>query len=211
MMGHSIIGGRDKMGLQEEFWHWFIQHEVQLFDSEADQERIFNQLALELSKIDPNLTFEFGPKESKREFVISAGGIKSAFPAVISTVAAAPALDRWGITAFRPRRTPLNVVEFRGKRVHPADVQFSLISNGKSAGVYLFIPGFREGDSDLKHVGYLLLDDSLGEFDVESRLGLIKMFSPETHTTGERYPISELATRFDTLVAQLEGRSGCPS
>jgi hypothetical protein len=56
------------------------------------------------------------------------------------------------------------------------------------AGVYLFIPGFREDDVALKQIGYLFLDAALGEYDVETRLGLIKMLSPETQTDGDRYP-----------------------
>jgi hypothetical protein len=185
-----------KMTAQQEFWDWFVQHQIELFNFEADQERIFDQLASQLQKIDPNLTFEFGPKESRREFVISAGGIRDAFPAVRALADAAPKLDRWQVTAFRPRRTPPNAVEFRGKQVAPKDVQFSLLDNGKIAGVYLFIPSFCEGDTDWKQVGYLLLDDVLGEYDVESRVGLIKMVPPEA---------------FDQLVSRLEGRSGRPS
>jgi hypothetical protein len=46
---------------------------------------------------------------------------------------------------------------------------------------------------------------------VESRLGLIKMLSPDSQTDGERYPLTELAARFDQLVAQLEGQSSKPS
>jgi hypothetical protein len=61
----------------------------------------------------------------------------------------APTLERWQLIAFRPRRTP-NVIEFRGKRVYPKDVQFSLLDNGRTAGIYLFIPCFREGDADLR-------------------------------------------------------------
>jgi hypothetical protein len=196
---------------QEEFWNWFIRHEIELFDFEADKEGIFDQVAAELRKVDPDLAFEFGPKETRREFVISAGGIKRAFPAVAWLVNAAPTLDRWQVTAFRPRRRTLQIVEFRGKRIDAEDVQFSLLDNGKTAGVYLFIPGFREGDADLNQIGYLLLDGALGEYDVESRLGLIKMLSPETHTDGVRYAFVELAARFDELVCQLEGRSGKPS
>jgi len=199
------------MTAHEEFWDWFIQHEVDLFDFEADREKIFDQLAAELQKVDPDLTFEIGPKGTRREFVISAGGIKRAFPAVASLVDSSPILDRCQVTAFRPRRTPPNIVEFGGKRVHPKDVQFSLLDDGKTAGVYIFIPGFREDDVDLKQIGYLLLDDTLGEYDVESRLGLIKMLSTDTHTDEERYPLAELAARFDELVSQLEGHSGKPS
>ncbi len=123
----------------------------------------------------------------------------------------APALDQWRVTAFRPRRTPINIVELEGKCVAPDNVQFSLLDNGTSAGIYLFIPGLREGDIVFKQIGYLLLDDALGEYDVETRLGLIKMFSPDTITNGDRYPLAELPALFDQLVARLEGRTGSPS
>ena len=113
--------------------------------------------------------------------------------------------------AFRPRRTPLNTVEFQGKRVDPRDVQFSLRDNGKTAGVYLFIPGFQENDPDFKAIGYILLDEALGEYDVESRVGLLKILSPQTPTGGERHPIADLPSLFDSLVARLEGRSGTSS
>jgi hypothetical protein len=197
-----------KTTAHQEFWNWFNQHDRELFDFEADREGIFDQLATELQKVDPDLTFEFGPRQARREFVISAGGIKRAFPAVSALAAAAPILERWRVTAFRPRRRSPNIVEFRGKRVDPKDVQFSLVDNGKIAGVYLFIPGFREGDADLKEIGYLLLDDTLGEYDVEAKLGLIKMLPPEPRTEEQRYPLSELPTLFDHLVSRLEGRSG---
>jgi hypothetical protein len=86
-------------------------------------------------------------------------------------------------------------------------VQFCLLDDGKTAGIYLFIPGFREDDADLKQIGYLLLDETLGEYDVESRLGLIKMLSPASQKEGERYPLAELAARFDELISQLDRHS----
>lgn len=200
---------------EQKFWRWFIQHEPDLLEFEADsvtdRERIFDQLAIELQKINPHLTFEFGPKKAKREFVVSADGIKSAFPAVVSLVNAAPQLDGWQVIAFRPRRTPISRVEIREKRVDPKEVQFSLLDNGKTAGIHLFIPGFREDDSDWKSIGYLLLDEALGEYDVEARLGLIKMMPTDTRMEWERHPLAELPAAFDQVVARLEGRSGRPS
>jgi hypothetical protein len=204
-----------KTTAQEEFWRWFIQREGDLFkfdpECETKRERIFDQLATALQRVHRDLTFEFGPRQARREFVVSAGGIKSAFPAVISLVDAAPALARWQVTAFRPRRTSVGIVEIAGKRVEPSDVQFSLLDNGKIAGIYLFIAGFREEDVDLKQIGYLMLDAALGEYDVESRLGLIEMLSPDTRTEGDRYPLSKLPALFDKLVSRLEGRSEKPS
>jgi hypothetical protein len=134
--------------------------------------------------------------------------MKRAFPAVASLVYAAPPLDRWRLTAFRPRRTPSSVVQFRNKRVHSKDVRFSLLDDGKMAGIYLFIPGFREDDVDLQQIGYLMLDEALGEYDAESRLGLIRMLSLDTRTEEEQHPLAELPSLFDRLVSRLEGRSG---
>ncbi|HWY67422.1 MAG TPA: hypothetical protein VNX88_02095 [Terriglobales bacterium] len=206
---------KTKRTAAEQFWAWFLQHERELFrfdpDKETERERIFDQLASELQKVDAHLTFEFGPRATRREFVISAGGIKSAFPAVTTIVNAAPALDRFLVTAFRPRRIPPNIVEFRDKRVDSADVRFSLLDNGKTAGLYLFIPGYQESNADWKQIGYLLLDDTLGEYDVEYRLGLIEMLSPDVRTEGERYPLAKLPALFDELVSRLEGRSEKPS
>lgn len=193
---------------EKQFWAWFIRHESQLFSLRVDlseqREHIFEELAARLRKVDPDLVFEFGPSKPKREFVISAGGIKRVFPSVASLVGSAPPLDRWQITAFRPRRTPVSTVEFNGKTVDPKDVQFTLASNGKTAGIRLFIPGHPEAASDLRQIGYLLLDEALGEYDVESYFGPIEMVSTESDTAGQRYPFAELPHKFDELVAPTQ-------
>ena len=193
------------------FWKWFLQLEGDLLHFEGDMERIFNELAAELGKVDRNLCFEFGPCDERREFVISAGGIKASFSAAVSLAKAAPPLDHWRITAFRPRRPTLNRIEIRGKCVDPDDVQVALLDNGKIAGIYLFIPNFHEDAIDLKQIGYLMLDEALGEFDVETRVGLIKMLPLNAQTDVERYPLTELPRLFDQLVARLEDRSEEPS
>ena len=199
------------MSAQELFWKWFEQHQEQLLHFEADRDKHFDMVADALQKVDSHLTFEFGPAEAKREFVISAGGIRDAFSAVVSLVNAAPAMPDWRITAFRPRRTPLNTVEFRGKLANPQEVQFSLLDNGRTAGIRLFIPHFLEGDSDWRQIGYLLLDDALGEYDVETRLGFIKMYSPEVSTSEKRYRFAALPELFDRLISHLEGHGAQPS
>jgi len=198
----------------ETFWTWFSDHEDELhsFDchDESAREKIFDQLASAMQSVHPNLTFEFGPNETKREFVISAAGIRSAFSAVIDLVKAAPPLDRWQIIPFRPRRSPVSTVQINDKWVDPKNVEFTLLDNGVNAGIYLFLPGFKNDDSDLRQIGYLLLDEALGEYDVETKLGLIKILAPETSAQGNRYPLSQLPASFDRLVARLEGRTQKP-
>jgi hypothetical protein len=188
---------------QQTFWRWFDAHQDQFLDFEVDQERIFDELSEQLIRVHPRLSFEFGPKTEPREFVISASGIKEAFPAVTSLVAAAPQFNRWRITAFRPRRSPLCTVQIGETCVDPGDVEFSLLTNGTMIGIKLFMPRFREDDAILKQVAYLMLDEALGEYDVETKLGLIQMLPSESADSTQRYPLSELSTLFDQLASKL--------
>jgi hypothetical protein len=63
----------------------------------------------------------------------------------------------------------------------------------------------------LTQIGYLMLDEALGEYDVETRLGPVKTLSPDQPAEGDRYPLPALPPIFDKLIARLEERSGKPS
>jgi hypothetical protein len=196
---------------EEQFWVWFAAHEAELFDFEANREKVFDRVQEALNRIDDDLTFEFGPKNdgeggAMREFVVSADGIKRAFPAVISLCKVAPRMKKWTVTAFRPRRWPLNEIEYGGKQISSEDVQVTLLDNGRIAGIHLFFPGYEESDSRFRAIGYLMLDEALGEFDVETRVGLIKMSASEEPSPFSRIPLAKLPVAFDRLVARLEVR-----
>ena len=106
----SLFSKKSVDTVEARFWQWYQNHEDTLFQFEKDQERVFEILAVELHKIRPDLTFEFGPvKNGRRDFVISADGIKAAFPAVEFVFASAPKLKRWTFIKFRPRRSPMNL------------------------------------------------------------------------------------------------------
>jgi hypothetical protein len=200
--------------VEQEFWKWFEQHQEKYFRFDVgseDMEQLSDLLGEAMRRVHPDLTFEFGPPNAKRDFVISAGGLKRSFPAVIALRHAAQSLENWQIIAFRPRREPIGAIEFQDKKADPQQVEFSLLDNGQIAGIRLFIPGFQEESADWKQIGYLLLDETLGEYDVETRLGLIKMYSPEAVTNERRYPLVNLPELFDRLVNRLENRSGKPS
>jgi hypothetical protein len=196
------------------FWSWFQDHEEQLFalniENEEEREKLFDELARELQKVERDVTFEFGPAQSVREFVLSAGGIKRAFPAVLLLTKAAPPLARWKITAFRPRRDTGYAIQIGDTLVDPAQVEFILLNNGKRAALELFIPGMTD-DVAYKEIGYLLLDAALGEFDVETNLDGIDMLPITVHTEGKRHAFRELPALFDQLIARLDGRSEKPS
>ena len=175
-----------------------------LFDFEKDQERIFHQLSAALKKVHPDLTFEFGPKQDgKREFVITADGLKAAFPAVESLYAAAPTLGRWSFIKFRQRRHPLYDIEYGNKIIKVADVHFKLSKdeNPNKVGILIFMPGYNEAEKTVyEHIAYLMLDEALGEYDVETRVGFIEVQGHDSKYFPGSPPLDELGSRFDDVM-----------
>lgn len=181
------------------FWKWFGENERMLFDFETDQKRVFDLLARELDKVHPDLTFEFGPKQKDRwrEFVISAGGIKAAFPAVESLFSQAPKLNHWKFTKFRPRRAPMTI-EIGGRSVEPEDVHFRLFRDGDKIGMMLFFVGYTEAERNFfGNIGYLLLDEALGEYTVETQVGFIEFADRNSKYFDAELSLPKLASEFD--------------
>jgi hypothetical protein len=190
---------------QQTFWTWFLTNEERLFQFERDQDNVFDELAHALADVSPELTFEFGPVEDgRREFIISASGVKSAFPFVETLAAAAPVLPRWKVLKYRQRRSPLMELSINGTTVNPDDVEVALMSNGREIGVRIFFDGYTQDTHQLWGMfGYLFLDQALGEFDVETKLGLIDFAAIDSKGKTVTVPLPKLPELFDMHVAKL--------
>lgn len=192
-----------EMSKEQQFWSWFVENEDRLFYFERDQNSVFAALRAALHAVDTDLTFEFSAKASpQREFIISADGIKSAFPAVKALTEAAPELPRWKIIAFRPRGPAGSTIEIDDITVDPAKVQYILLEYENKVGIALLIPGYREQDSRFKTIGFLLLDNTLGEYDVATKIGPIEFLDIAANIDGKRYPLLQLAEHLDILHAE---------
>jgi hypothetical protein len=189
---------------ETEFWRWFQQHEDALFHFERDQETTFDQLNAALSKVDEDLTFEFGREcDGTREFVISAAGIKRAFPAVSRLYDARPKLQRFRVTAFRPRRSVISNIEYADLTINADDVCYRLCKDAdpQKIGILLFLPGHCDDrKTEFGQIGYLFLDEALGEYDVETKVGFIEMMGHDSKYFDGASPIQELADHFDVLL-----------
>jgi hypothetical protein len=195
------------------FWSWFQQHEDAYFlldpSDVTHREPLFDELSSQLEKVNPDLTFEFGPPVGgKRDFVISAAGIKDAFPAVQELVAHAPSLVRWRVIAFRPRRTPVSIVRFQDVSLDPRRVLVQIAQDGNKIGLTLLIENYtKEKDTEFGQAAYLLLDEALGEFDVETKVGFIQFKPLPKAVPTDTIPLSELAGAFDRFYGSLPGES----
>jgi len=190
---------RAKTTPEQDFWNWFKTNEDMLFNFDKDSERTFDRLGTEMHKLNPSLTFELGPVEDgKREFVISADGIREAFPEVEALYATAPSLPRWKFIKFRPRRKPMDV-SYGGVSVQAGSVTVQLSRNGRLADLTVFIPSYSEPKREAyTAIAFLLLDGTLGEYDIETRVGQVRVDATPKSTL-ETFSLATLPRPFDAL------------
>jgi hypothetical protein len=186
----------------EAFWMWFTANEPRLFSFEKNQEALFDELGAQMKRVNADLTFEFGPVENgRREFVISAGGIRAAFPSVEQLYNKAPSLPRWVWIKYRPRRLPINDLKYGGKSVKADDVRYLLTKDGDKVGVVLFFDGYKDEEKGtFGQIGYLFLDEALGEYSVETQLGFIQFQGHDSKYFAKSHPLRELPVDFDGQV-----------
>lgn len=198
VMAFSLFLSCAKKSPEVRFWSWFEKNQYMLFHFERDQERVFERLAAAMKKVNPNLTFEFSMiRNGKREFVISADGIKEAFPAVELLYASAPELPRWTFIKFRPRRKPVTM-EMRGLKIEPSDIEISIVVDREKAGLTVFMKGLDESRREpFEHIAYIILDHAIGEYDMETKVGFIRIRSFEQESQSARYSLEEFPLKFD--------------
>jgi len=196
ILSQSSVSGKTP---EQQFWTWFQKNEDLLFNYDKDREKIFSKLSREIHKVSPELTFEFGPIDNgKREFVITAGGAMKAFPVVESLFQSAPDLKRWIWVKFRPRRNSLHDLEYDGKAVAVKDVYYKMFKDGEKIGLMLFLDGYNEiEETTYGQMGYLFLDEALGEYDMETKVGFVEFHDPDSKYFAGARPLSELAEHFD--------------
>lgn len=116
-----------------------------------------------------------------------------------------------GFTYFQPRRNPISTIAMGDLTINSRNMEFSLLSRDTEIGLEVFIPSYDDADSRYKQIGYLFLDQALGEFDVETKVFYLQFFATGDPPKYDRVPFEELPERFDELYDRLNGLSGMPS
>ncbi len=189
---------------EEKFWKWFTSNEEAIFRFEENRDEVFGKLTQRLQELNEDLTFEFGPVENdRRELFISAGGIKSAFPAVYALVEKAPPLPRWIILPLIPRRKVTSGVQLGNTAVEASEVSFAIWrepGEEVTVGIALYFDGYDEANEQTwMQIGFIFLDFALGEYDVACKIGPISFYSSEHVDALKRHPLSELPQVFDEV------------
>ena len=167
---------------EKEFWSWFEKNSEDYFQlDENNYDLLFNKLGLQLSKYHKDLTFEFSIEmnQGKREFIISAEGMVSAFPAVIKLVEEAPSLEKFNVVAFRQRQNSEQEIYFEDIVLNTEDIFFTYREDKQMdcLDIVIYIKGYSEENDQFIAATFIMLDSLIGEYDVGVKLGEIN-FEP---------------------------------
>jgi hypothetical protein len=175
----SLFRRRDPIAV---FWQWFVDHREELHDLSPDNPSLITEVGDRLRTIDQGLVFECTMNEGRAvEFVVSADGNVELFPIVMKTVNAAPPIDGWSIQGFRQPGKPDVSIEMGGVTLRAEDLSFLAERDGARVGLTIFVPELTPENHDhLARMTFILLDNSLGEFLVETGVGFIQLAPGET-------------------------------
>lgn len=184
------------------FWEWFIKNENRIYNFEINQKQIFNELHKELKKVNSGLVFEFGPKreDDKREFVLSADGVLKVFPSVEKLFDKKPNLLKFDVKKFRQRKGCGYSIRVGDKIVDPKDIKYLINNSGNlKIDIAMFLGGNELNEKVRTQLGFLFLDNMLGEFDVSRKVERIIFKSLEDKLSYSATELKYLADEFDSL------------
>ena len=192
-----------------EFWRWFEDNDDELFHLDQNSIELIGRLSEALHRVDQHLTFEMSHvfDDGSREFIISANGIKSCFRSVDALYAASKCLPRWKILRFRQRHQPVDALKcvFGGLSIDASQVYYALFKEKKPGklGAMLFLRGYSVKNRETwDQIAILLIGAALGEFDVETHVGEIMIFSHESEHFRKARPLAEMPDHFDKLLGR---------
>ena len=191
------------MDAQTEFWSWFAS-QAKGFRTAPQEEMplIVQHISERIKLVNEGMVCEFGlDGDQLGELVISGDGIKELIPAVSSFVEAAPKIEGWRVTAFRPRLDQYGEMEltFSGQLISPKTIWFRPLTEEGEFDVIFYHFDFNEDDSaSLINGTYILLDMAVGELDVMTKIRYMdhQLLAGDPSEQG-LLPFSEFRTVFD--------------
>ncbi len=153
----------------DDFWAWFKENEKNIWlNIEKDSDEIVREIDRQIKMINDDIAFEiyFEINDGKRDFVISADGIKDIFPEVLKLKDKAPKFHRWNIIAFRPRTNQKDqCIEIDNLCLDYDKIFFKHNFNSIPFDIDVYIKGYDGKDNRYVHGYFLLLDTLIGEYE----------------------------------------------
>lgn len=152
------------MASEKDFWSWFSKNQLDIEKYESGDEKLLDEIMLELHKYNKNLYFEFSTHEKINEFIITAEGEIQQFDSAFNLVNSAPKFENWKIMALKPAMGFDFITTYEGIDYNPDDLWFLPLSSNANPNILglrvVFLIMINKSISiQLQHLGsYLKLD-----------------------------------------------------
>lgn len=197
-MERVVFGWLRKEDAVAGFWRWFEKNadRIRRGVDRQDHKIIVRELGAQIAKARPGVVHEIGkPDAHTVELILSADGIRSTIPGVLDLMAAAPRLSGFKFTAFRPRQPEFSL-RVGDRDIAAGHIRYLSQSDEGLLHLRLYMPSdLPEGDHGL--VGFLMLDQALGEYDVMTGVGEVEFVGEEAPPAAQ--PLSALTAQFDAF------------
>ena len=183
---------------EAKFWNWFSKNHKRLL--KLEQQEMINSVYERLIKYDDELSVVVGVSVNSdpNELIISAHGNLNKVNAVESLCDAASNIPNWKVVRFRPRFSDSGsglVIE--GNKIDITQVRFTIKPNGPKVDVQIYAHWRTpENDNNPDFAEFVLLDHTIGEYEVMCGIGFIEVHPLENAPENAR-PWNEFADMFD--------------
>ena len=194
-----------------DFWDWW-RHDGAAAVSAAlaahDLEAVLRLTTERIDAVDPRLAWEYGAGHvAAQALVVTAGGDPDVRATARRWLLAAPDPSaEWEYHDMRQANPTGFALQFGEQRLASDDVVVGVAQRGPVLDVAVHHPLFSAMPAEAAaHVGYLLLDNAVGEESVELWLGRVE---PVTARPSGAFPLHELPTRIAAVRAEYTGPDG---
>lgn len=165
----------------KDFWKAFKEaHNLLIDNDNVVNEAIYSELSDKLKDIHENLCLEVDHNRTPYQLIISADGLDDVFEFVEMVGADKPKIPGWEVIKYRQHRDDIEeqTVTIGDQTLALSEIFFDLVID-EEAGivVVMFIPGFDEENDAHEMLRWVILDNTIGEYNAVKKVGYFATYS----------------------------------
>ena len=164
-----------------DFWNYFESKHKNLVDHDKIvNEALYLELVDKLKEVHEDLCLEIGHHATPKELVISADGIDDLFEFVEMIDTHKPQIPGWNVIKYRQHRDDIEdqSITIGEETFKLSEILFDLIIDDEAGiVVVMFIPGFDEDNDAHEMLRWVILDNTIGEYDAVKKVGYFATYS----------------------------------
>ena len=180
-----------------DFWIYFQNEHANLVDGDIVNEALYLSLLDQLKEVHIDLCLEIGHHATPHELVISADGIDDVFEFVELIDTHKPKIPGWTVVKYRQHRADIEEqsITIGEETLKLSDILFDLIIDDEAGiVVVMFIPGFDEDNNTHEMLRWVILDNTIGEYDAVKKVGYFATYSTNQMKELDKKMTSEFKT-----------------